>query len=82
MGRFDSFEAARIAIVGFVSNPWDEEPSRAPCRNWKNCGRWYDIIETDEDGAFVASTSVCKIDSEGIIWLDEAQDDSDQTAFF
>ena len=75
MGQFDSYEAARLAIIGFVSNPWNEKPNRAPCSNWKKCGRHYDIIETSESGAYLTSTPVCKIDCEGVIWLDEPSDE-------
>ena len=75
MGQYKSFEEARIAIVGFVTNPWNHDPNRAPCRNWENCGRDYSIIETNENGEYVSTTPVCKIDSEGVIWLNEGVPD-------
>lgn len=70
MGEYDSFEDAKIAILGLVSIAWDEPPNRAPCRNWKNCGREYHIIETDESNNFVSTKLICKYDQNGPIWFD------------
>ena len=70
IGRFKSYGDAKLAIVGFVSNRWDEEPNRAPCRNWETCGRDYQIIEVDTDDKFLKATLICKISCDGAIWFD------------
>ena len=28
--------------------PWNEEQNRAPCTNWANCGRSYELVEYDD----------------------------------
>ncbi len=36
-------ELHRLAAI-----PWDHAPNQAPCQNWRNCGRHYELIEFDE----------------------------------
>lgn len=35
-------ELERRAVIA-----WHELPNRAPCTNWRNCGRRYEVVEYD-----------------------------------
>jgi hypothetical protein len=51
--------------------PWNEEPNCAPCTNWQNCGRRYQIVEyndTVSPGVEVAREFVLAISSKGVDW--------------
>jgi len=77
-GTFESFQDAYDAIIGFTSIPWDKRPNRAPCRNWRNCGRYFQIVESrswtcpeSEKVKYehVGTTEICKISCEGVLWI-------------
>jgi hypothetical protein len=45
-----STEAEAVAELKRRSRvPWNKEPNRAPCMNWTNCGRFYELVEYDEN---------------------------------
>jgi hypothetical protein len=46
-GSFDSFEEAVVELRRRAAIPWNESPNVAPCTNWKNCGRRYEVVEYD-----------------------------------
>lgn len=48
-GEFGSAEEALAELRRRAAIPWDQKPNRAPCRDWRNCGRKYDLIQYDEE---------------------------------
>jgi len=40
-GKFYTREQATSELERRALIPWNEEPNRAPCTNWRNCGRRY-----------------------------------------
>lgn len=47
-GRFQTREQAMAELQRLAAIPWNEEPNRAPCMNWLNCGRRYELVEYDD----------------------------------
>jgi hypothetical protein len=47
-GQFQTRQQAIAELQRRAAIPWDEEPNRAPCTNWINCGRRYELVEFDE----------------------------------
>jgi hypothetical protein len=47
-GEFASFEEAVAELRRRAQLPWDERPNVAPCTNWRNCGRNYEVVEYDD----------------------------------
>ena len=47
-GEFSSLTEALAELQLRASMPWDQPPNVAPCTNWRNCGRSYEIIEYDD----------------------------------
>jgi len=47
-GEFSSLAEALAELRRRASMPWDQPPNVAPCTNWRNCGRSYEIIEYDD----------------------------------
>jgi hypothetical protein len=47
VGRFPDREAAMAELQRLVGIPWDQAPNVAPCTNWAQCGRSYELIEYD-----------------------------------
>jgi hypothetical protein len=47
-GRFQTRQQAIAELRRKSEIPWNEEPNRAPCTNWLNCGRRYELVEYDE----------------------------------
>ena len=77
-GEFATFEEALQAIRAWAKLPWDAEPNRAPCQQWRTCGRNYEIREyhaaaTDE---LIANTEICEIRASGVVWAVEPDQDS------
>jgi hypothetical protein len=46
-GDFDSFASAVAELKRRAEMRWDEAPNVAPCTNWKDCGRSYEVVEYD-----------------------------------
>jgi len=46
-GEFSTLQEAVAELRRRAALPWNEEPNVAPCTNWQNCGRNYEIIEYD-----------------------------------
>jgi hypothetical protein len=46
-GEFATLADAISELKRRAAIPWDAEPNRAPCTNWRSCGRRYEIIEYD-----------------------------------
>ena len=47
-GQFHTLEAALDELKRRAAVAWDQAPNQAPCTNWKNCGRTYEVVEYDE----------------------------------
>jgi hypothetical protein len=47
-GRFQTRQQAIAELRRRAAIPWSEEPNRAPCTNWLNRGRRYELVEYDE----------------------------------
>lgn len=48
-GDFETMAAAVEELRRRAEIPWDQEPNRAPCTNWRTCGRSYGIIEFESN---------------------------------
>ena len=46
-GEFSALEEAVAELRRRAVAPWDARPNEAPCMNWRNCGRRYEIVEYD-----------------------------------
>jgi hypothetical protein len=46
-GEFDNRADALVELRRRAAIPWDQDPNQAPCQNWRNCGRRYELIEYD-----------------------------------
>lgn len=44
-GKYQSFEDAVTELKKLTHLSWNEDPNKAPCVGWENCGRNYKIIE-------------------------------------
>jgi hypothetical protein len=66
-GRFQTRTEAVAELERRAAIPWDEEPNRAPCRNWRTCGRRYAILEYDQDEE-VSREPILAISAKGIVW--------------
>mgnify|MGYP003386577558 CR=1 FL=1 len=70
-GDYASFEAALAEIHRVAALPWDSEPNQAPCINWRNCGRLYQIVEYETSGPYwveIREVPVMGISHEGVVW--------------
>ena len=47
--EFADFEAALQELRRRAAIPWNETPNRAPCSNWRKCGREYWLVQFDND---------------------------------
>jgi hypothetical protein len=47
-GQFRTLPEAMAELERRAKIPWNEEPNRCPCTNWRNCGRRYEVIEYDD----------------------------------
>ncbi|MEM7349012.1 MAG: hypothetical protein AAF485_32690, partial [Chloroflexota bacterium] len=53
--------------------PWDEPPNKAPCKNWRDCGRRYKIVEYDtSQGPWKELNQflLLNISADGATWVD------------
>lgn len=72
-GEFDSFEDALTELKKRSTIPWDQEPNKCPCTNWRNCRRNYEIAEYNTANKpywkEIERTSVLEISSSNVKWL-------------
>ncbi len=47
-GQFATLEAAIGELKRRAALPWDQKPNVAPCANWRDCGRAYEIVEYND----------------------------------
>ncbi len=73
-GEFTTFDAAMTELRRRSTLPWDEAPNLAPCKNWKKCGRRYEVIEYDVSNTpwrEIRRLPVLEVDASGTTWLNE-----------
>lgn len=73
MSKHDTFEEALAEIKRLATLPWDSEPNMAPCANWRNCGRRYDIVEfemsSNERWRERSRTPILEVNADGVFWF-------------
>ena len=72
-GQFASFEKAIVELQRRAIVPWNQDPNRAPCTNWRSCGRKYEVIEYDDSHApwrEVQRMLVLEVSAAGVKWAD------------
>lgn len=74
-GNHPSFEAALAEVRRLAVLPWDSEPNQTPCENWRNCGRFWEIVEFEapdmaDMGTWheIQRTPAMEISQAGVIW--------------
>jgi hypothetical protein len=70
-GEFASFADALTELRRRAKIPWDQPPNCAPCTNWRNCGRSYEVIEYDDSHApwkQLSTVPVLKVSASGVQW--------------
>ena len=45
--QFTTLQDAVSELRRRAALSWDEKPNAAPCMNWRDCGRRYEIVEYD-----------------------------------
>jgi len=71
-GDFPTLRAAADELDRRAAVDWNMEPNLAPCQNWNNCGRRYEIIEYDTSvrpWKQLSRIPVLEIDARGPRWL-------------
>jgi hypothetical protein len=62
-------ELERLRVV-----PWDAPPNKAPCQNWQNCGRLFEIIEydtSDQSRKEVRRIPALEVSRTAVQWLEQ-----------
>lgn len=67
-GEFRTRQEAIAELRRRAAIPWDERPNVAPCMNWRNCGRRYELIEYDTSGTEVSRKLMLEISAAGVRW--------------
>jgi hypothetical protein len=70
-GQYKSIAEAMEELQKLSTIPWDQEPNKAPCTNWKNCGRKYELNEYDSSTLpwkEVRRISALHINASGVEW--------------
>src|SRR5574341_1379927 len=76
-GEFSSFGEAIGELRRRAGIPWDQGPNRAPCTNWRHCGRDYEVVEYDDSQSpwkEVRRVGVLQVSASGIIWSSGSED--------
>lgn len=71
-GQYATFADALSELKRRSAIPWNKAPNLAPCTNWQNCGRNYEIIEFDDTVSpwnELSRTAVLEVRASGIKWL-------------
>ena len=76
-GRFLSIKEAIAELRVRADIPWDQAPNAAPCTNWKNCGRTYEIVEFDDHSSpwhEIRRYPLLDISASGVSWYGNLQE--------
>jgi hypothetical protein len=71
-GLFQTRQQAIAELRHRAEIPWNEEPNIAPCTNWLNCGRRYELVEYDDTMSpwkEVSRNLILEISAAGIRWV-------------
>ena len=74
VGEYQTQAAALARLKELASLSWDTEPNRAPCTNWKNCGRSYEVVEYDNSvipWSEIKRSAALTVDAAGASWEPE-----------
>ena len=74
LSRHRTLADAEAELQRLAAVPWDQEPNRAPCTNWRNCGRRYEVVEYDtsgQPGSELRRLPVLEISAAGARWTGE-----------
>jgi hypothetical protein len=72
IGKFSDRELAMAELRRLATVPWDQSPNVAPCTQWAQCGRSYELIEydtADEPWRELSRKLTLDISASGIRWL-------------
>jgi hypothetical protein len=75
-GRFQTRQQAIVELQRRAAIPWNEKPNRAPCTNWLNCGRRYELIEYDDTALpwkELSRNLILDISAVGVRWVMQVQ---------
>jgi len=70
-GEFPSFQQAIAELRRRARIPWDQDPNKAPCMNWQDCGRTYEVVEYDNTHSpwrKLRCVAVLEVSASGIKW--------------
>ncbi len=67
-GDYDSVAAAVTELKRLAAVPWGQEPNRAPCTNWKGCGRRYEVLDYDSGEIPLKAIVALEISVSGVVW--------------
>jgi hypothetical protein len=73
-GRFQTRQQAIVELQRRAAIPWNEKPNRAPCINWLNCGRRYELVEYDDTTRpwkELSRSLMLKISAAGVRWVSQ-----------
>lgn len=71
--HFDSIDQAIEELRRRAAIPWDQYPNCAPCANWRDCGRAYEIVEYDDSRRpwkELRRISALEVSATGFKWAD------------
>jgi hypothetical protein len=64
-------DEAIVELERRAALPRDEPPNAAPCSNWKNCGRNYEVVEYDtseKPWKELRRLTMLEISADGVKW--------------
>jgi hypothetical protein len=70
-GEFATLQEAVAELKRRAALPWNKVPNVAPCANWQNCGRHYEIIEYDvstKPWRELQRISALEVSAKGVSW--------------
>ena len=72
IGEFRTFEDAKSFLEKTAELSWDDRPNRAPCVDWKRCGRKYVIYDDGGVSSYLLNTPtpILNVNAEGIEWIE------------
>lgn len=71
MGEFPRQDEAMTELERLAALPWDQPPNLAPCTNWAQCGRSYELVEFDVSQSpwrELSRRPVLEVTSSGVRW--------------
>jgi hypothetical protein len=70
-GEFKTFDEAIERLKSISQIPWDNEPNKCPCTNWKECERNYQIVEyktTETPWTELQRIDILTVSAKGVKW--------------